>query len=75
MLALRFVIIGLGAVLGIALIARGNVLIGGILCALAVARLAMVATRMHRRRAIVERVRARRQERRIAFGDGIRRIP
>lgn len=75
MVALRFVIIGLGAALGIALIARGNVLIGGIVLVLAVARIAMVATRMHRRRAILERVRARREERRIAFGDGIRRIP
>jgi hypothetical protein len=38
MVVLRWVVVALGAALGIALIARGNVVIGGVVLALTVAR-------------------------------------
>jgi hypothetical protein len=38
MLVLRWVVVALGAALGIALIARGNVVIGGLVLAMTVAR-------------------------------------
>jgi hypothetical protein len=56
MFAMRWVLIGLSLALSIALIARGDVLIGGLLAALAVGRMA-VFMRMQQRR---EQFRARR---------------
>ena len=52
MLWLRLLLIGLGGALGVALIAHGNVVIGALLCALAVVRLVDV---FHRRRLIRRR--------------------
>jgi hypothetical protein len=60
MLALRFVIIGLTALLGIFLLARGSVLIGGIILALAIARVAMAFMWMRRRNEFRARIQARR---------------
>ena len=54
-LTLRFVMIGLSAVLGVALLAQGNVLIGGLLVVLAVVRAAMVFSRLRRRRELTKR--------------------
>jgi hypothetical protein len=47
MMRWRWVVIGLGGLLALALLANGNYLIGGILTALLVARLVMI-TRMQR---------------------------
>jgi hypothetical protein len=60
MLALRFVIIGLTLLLGLFLIARGSVVIGGIILALAIARVAMAFTWMRRRNEFRARMQARR---------------
>jgi hypothetical protein len=45
----RYVLIGLGAALGVALLVRGNLLIGGLILSMAVLRLLMVLD-FHRRR-------------------------
>ncbi len=60
-LVLRFVLIALGAALGVALIVNGNVVIGGILCAMAVMRLAMIVSMRGRRKELMARRMARRQ--------------
>jgi hypothetical protein len=60
MLALRFVIIGLTALLGVFLLTRGSVLVGGIILALAIARIAMAFVWMQRRNEFRARVQARR---------------
>jgi hypothetical protein len=52
MLWLRLVLIGLGGALGAALLVHGNLLIGGLLCAMAVLRLTMVISLHRRRRAL-----------------------
>ena len=58
MLWLRLILIGLGGALGVALIAHGNVVIGVLLCAMAVVRLVMVfgrRRRLQRRRVMIAR--------------------
>jgi hypothetical protein len=63
MLWLRLLLIALGGALGVALIAHGNVVIGALLCALAVVRLVTVLHRrrlMRRRRVLIARRVARR---------------
>jgi hypothetical protein len=50
MLGLRAVLVGLGALLGLLLLARGFVIIGGILLVMAVLRFVMLV-RIHRDRA------------------------
>jgi hypothetical protein len=65
MLALRFVVIGLTVLLGAYLLARGSVVVGGIILALAIARIAMAFTWMRRR----NEFRARMQARRARAGD------
>jgi hypothetical protein len=50
---LRFLIIGLGATLGVVLLVSGNTLIGALILALAVARLVMVVSMRRRRRAMM----------------------
>jgi len=55
---LRLLLISLGGALGVALIVHGNVVIGGLLCALAVVRLVTVFHRrrlMRRRRVLIAR--------------------
>lgn len=52
---LRLVITAIALTLGIVLIARGNVLIGGLICVLAVARLTMFVSMRKRRREFRER--------------------
>jgi hypothetical protein len=49
MLGIRWILVGLSLALSIALIARGDVLIGGLLGALAVARMAMFLRIQQRR--------------------------
>jgi hypothetical protein len=56
---LRFVIIGLGATLGVVLLLDGNPLIGALVLALAVTRLVMVLGMRRRRRAMMARWHAR----------------
>ena len=56
---LRFVIIGLAATLGVVLLVNGNTLIGGLILALAVARLVMVLGMRRRRRAMMARWQSR----------------
>ena len=60
MLALRFVISGLTVLLGIFLLARGSVVFGAIILALAVTRIAMTFVWMRRRNQFRTRVQARR---------------
>ena len=60
-LTLRFVMIGLSVVLGIALLAKGDTLIGVILIALALVRAAMVFSRLRRRNELVQRGQLRRR--------------
>jgi hypothetical protein len=60
-LVLRFVLIGLGAALGVALIVHGNVVIGGLICAMAIVRLVMVLSMRGRRHQLMARRQARRQ--------------
>jgi hypothetical protein len=57
MFVMRLIMVALTAVLAAVLIARGNVVIGGLLAALVVMRIGLLA-RMHQRR---ERFRQRRQ--------------
>jgi pilus assembly protein TadC len=58
---LRSVIIGLSVVLGVVLLARGELLIGGLITVLAVVRAGMVLGRLRRRRDFANRpVRRRR---------------
>lgn len=52
MLAIRGVLVGLGALLGIVLLAQGFVVIGGILLVMAVLRVVMLV-KMRRRRAVM----------------------
>ena len=59
-LTLRFVMIGLSVVLGVALLAKGNTLIGVVLIALAFVRAAMVFIRLRRRNELVQRGQHRR---------------
>ena len=56
---LRFLIIGLGATLGVVLLVSGNPLIGVLVLALAVARLVMVVSVRRRRRAMMARWQSR----------------
>ena len=58
MLGIRWVLVGLSLALSIALIARGDVLVGGLLGALAVVRMVMFS-RMQQRR---DQFRARREQ-------------
>jgi hypothetical protein len=58
---LRFLIVGLGAALGVALLVNGNPLIGAIVHALAVTRLVMVLGMRRRRRAMMARWQQRRR--------------
>jgi energy-converting hydrogenase Eha subunit G len=60
---LRWMILGLSAALSIALIVRGNVLIGGLIGALVVAR-SVLFVRVHRRREELRRRFGRRWEQR-----------
>lgn len=60
-LTLRFVMIGLSLVLGIALLAKGDTLIGVVLIALALVRAAMVFHRLRRRNELVQRGQLRRR--------------
>ena len=59
MLWLRLILIGLGGALGGALVLHGNVVIGALLCVMAVVRLVMVVgmrrRRMMRRRVMIAR--------------------
>jgi hypothetical protein len=57
---LRFLIIGLGATLGVVLLVSGNALIGALVLALAVTRLVMVLGMRRRRRAMMARWQPRR---------------
>ena len=59
--AMRYVLIGLGGVLGIALLASGNVLIGGLVLAMSAMRLVMVV-KLHERRRTFEQRREQRRE-------------
>lgn len=63
---MRYVLVALGVVLGIALLANGNVVIGGLVLVMSVLRLAMIV-KLHGRRREFERrreeFRARRRER------------
>lgn len=52
---LRLTLIGLGAALGVALVIHGNYVIGGLLCLMAVMRIAMVISMRHRRRELMAR--------------------
>jgi Flp pilus assembly protein TadB len=52
---LRLVIVGLGLVLGLVLLARGNLLVGGLVTVLAALRLVMVVKLERRRRAFAAR--------------------
>jgi Flp pilus assembly protein TadB len=56
---LRFVIIGLGATLGVVLLLSGNPLVGALILALAATRLVMVLGMRRRRRAMMQRWQAR----------------
>ena len=56
---LRFVLIGLGATLGVVLLVNGNTLIGALVLALAVTRLVMVLGMRRRRRAMMARWQSR----------------
>jgi len=56
---LRFVIIGLGATLGVVLLVNGNTLIGALVLALAVTRLVLVLGMRRRRRAMIARWQSR----------------
>ena len=47
-ITIRLVLIGLSAVLGVVLLARGSLLMGGLVTAMAVARLAMVGSHLRR---------------------------
>lgn len=67
MIGFRYVLIGLGALLGVLLVAQGAVLIGAVLLVMAAVRLAMVlrfrslrGERLARREELRERMRARR---------------
>lgn len=51
----RFILVAVGLTLGIVLIARGNVLIGGLICVLSIARFAMFVSMRKRRREFRER--------------------
>lgn len=64
-LVLRFVLIALGALLGIVLIARGAPVVGGIVLAMAAVRLVMVLSLRRRRRELW----ARRMQQRGARGN------
>jgi hypothetical protein len=59
---LRFVIFGLALALAAVLIARGNVLIGGLIGALALTRIAMFFMFMHRRKEFRARMQQRREQ-------------
>ena len=65
---LRVVIVAIALVLGIALIARGDVVIGMLVCGLAFARIALFFTIMRRRREFRERF-GRRWERQRGGND------
>ena len=56
---LRFLIIGLGATLGVVLLVSGNTLIGALVLALAVTRLVMVVSMRRRRQAMMARWQSR----------------
>ncbi len=60
---IRIVLIGLAAVLAVVLISRGNVLIGGLIGAMAIARAAMFASMQKRRSELRSRIAARRAPR------------
>jgi hypothetical protein len=60
---IRCVILALGAAFAVALIARGNVVIGGFVGALVVCRAALFLAMTSRRRELRRRVQARRQAR------------
>jgi len=56
---LRFVLIGLGATLGVVLLVSGKTVIGALVLALAVTRLVMVLGMRRRRRAMMARWQSR----------------
>ena len=60
-MVLRSVIIGLSVVLGVVLLARGELLIGGLITVLAVVRAGMVLGRLRRRRDFANRPARRRR--------------
>ena len=60
---MRFVLVGLGVVLGIALLANGNVVIGGLILVMSAVRFAMVLKLRERRRAFEQRREQFRQRR------------
>jgi len=59
MLVIRGLMLGLSATLAIVLILRGNVVIGGLIGALAATRAVMFVTMTRRRRAFRQRIRRR----------------
>ena len=60
---MRFVLVGLGVVLGIALLANGNVVIGGLILVMSAVRFAMVLKLRERRHAFEQRREQFRQRR------------
>ena len=67
MIAMRAVLVGLGVLLGVVLIANGNVVIGGLVLVMACVRAVMVFRWHHRRQAFLERRAAFRARRRDRF--------
>jgi hypothetical protein len=57
--ALRWMLVALTGVLAVVLITRGNILIGGLVGAIAVTRAILLIQQRHRRREIRERFRQR----------------
>lgn len=66
---LRWVLVGLGAVLGLVLFVRGEPVIGGILMALALTRVALLVSVQRRRREFGAAAVQRRRYRRIGARD------
>jgi len=60
MLLLRLLLIGLRGALGVTLIVHGNVVVGALLCTMAVLRLTMVISMRRRRRVMIAGRTARR---------------